>query len=109
VTHDVQTLRHYLFIVVAVAAGGVTAIPIVYSFAPWWKSKLGIKFMALAVSFAITLDVTVLFQFWKPSSILVLFWTECTIFTLIAAAAWPLAWLMLRMRRPSKKGSFREE
>jgi len=108
-THDVDVLRRYLLIVVFISAMGSTSVPLIYAFSPWRTRAIGRMFMLQAVSFAVALDMTVLFQFWMPSNILVLFWIETFVFTAIASSTIMLAWMMWRLNHPSKKkGSKRE-
>lgn len=83
-THDIQSLAHWLRVCLLIAAACTTVFPILYSFSKWHVSALGRILMFQAVSFAFTLDVTALFQYWHPHDILVIFWVEAIAFTLIA-------------------------
>jgi hypothetical protein len=102
-TRDIEVLRAWLLIVVVIAAIGATAVPIIYSLLPWRKHRIGAAFMVQAISFAVALDMTVLFAFWTPEDILVLFWVEAMMFTAIAASTTTLAWITIRLRYPSRR------
>lgn len=103
-TRDIDTLVRYLLVVVIIAAISSTAVPILYATGPWRAKVLGRLFMLQAVSFALALDMTVLFQFWQPKDILWLFWIQTVVFTLIAISTSALAWLSWRVNhRPKGK------
>ena len=102
-TRDIEVLRAWLLIVVIIAAIGATAVPILYSFLPWRKHKIGPPFMLKAITMAAALDMTVLFAFWTPSDILVLFWIEAVVFTGIAISTTTLVWVTIRLRYPTKR------
>lgn len=86
-THDIETLRTWLQWVLGVAAFFTTAFPLLWFFSIWTSTVTGKLLMFWTLSFALVLDVTVLFQFWKPTDILVLFWTEAIMFSLIAVSS----------------------
>jgi hypothetical protein len=82
-SHDVETLRRWLFIVVVIAGVGATSVPLLYSFTGWRKSRLGKLFMFKSLAFATLVNLFVLFKFWKPSIVvIVLFYA--IVFTAIA-------------------------
>jgi branched-subunit amino acid ABC-type transport system permease component len=95
--HDVQTLRQWLRIVMIITAFCSTALPLVYSLTGWRKFKTGRLFMLLSLSFATAIDVTVLFSFWRPKNVLVIFWVDALLFTFIAAASLSLIILVIKM------------
>jgi hypothetical protein len=66
-THDVQTLRQWLFVVVVIAGVGATSVPLLYAFTGWRTSRLGKLFMFKSLAFATLVDTFVLFKFWKPN------------------------------------------
>jgi hypothetical protein len=86
-----------------VAAIGTTSVPIIYAFSPWYKYRLGQIFMLKAVSFAAAIDVTVLFQFWAPTDILIQFWVEAVLFSAIAVSTSTQAFMIWQLRRKNKK------
>lgn len=86
-TRDIDTLRTWLQWVLGVAAFFTTAFPVLWLFSRWTDSLMGKLLMFWTASFALVLDVSFLFQFWEPHDILVLFWTEALMFTLIAASS----------------------
>lgn len=102
-TRDIEVLRAWLLVVVVIAAIGATAVPVIYSFLPWRKHRVGFAFMLMAISFAAALDMTVLFAFWRPQEILILFWVQAIVFTGIAISTSTLAWVTLRLRYPTKR------
>jgi hypothetical protein len=102
-TRDADVLRAWLLVVVVIAAMGATAVPIIYSFLPWTRHRIGPPFMLQAVSLAGALDMTVLFAFWRPDDILVLFWVQVLVFTAIAVSTSTLVWVTIRMRYPNRK------
>lgn len=106
-THDINTLKHYLLIVVVVSAVGATSVPIIYSFSKWWINMLGRLFMLQSVAFAMAIDLTVLFQFWIPG-ILTIFWIETATFTAIAISTMGLTWWIFRLNIRARRGSSRE-
>jgi hypothetical protein len=102
-THDIETLRLWLTIVLSLTAIGQNAVVIVYLTLPWRTYLLGRIFMLKSISFAATLDVTLLFQVWKPSNILVLFWTMAFLYSAMAASTGALAWWTLRLKLSRKE------
>lgn len=105
-TRDINVLRAWLLMMAVIAAAGASAVPVVYSFLPWRRHLIGRAFMLQAVVLAVALDSSVLFAFWMPKEILVLFWFQASIFTGIAMSTSMLTLVTLRMIYP-KKRSFR--
>lgn len=99
----IDVLAVWILGCVIVAAIGTTAVPIIYSFSPWWKRRLGQLFMLQALAFAAAIDLTALFSFWVPSSLLMLFWIQTLVFTAIACSTSALAWLIWNLNHPKKK------
>ncbi len=89
-THDVHVLMAWIFVCLVVAALCTTAFPVLYAFFPWRSSLLGKLFMLQAVAFALAMDGTVIFNVWRPDNVMLLFWANVVIFTLIAIST---AWL----------------
>lgn len=85
-TRDPVVLENIIKYALFVAAFFATLFPLLYSFSEWNKSVLGRILMLHGISLALALDVTVLFYFWQPKDILVFFWVEIVIFSLIAVA-----------------------
>jgi hypothetical protein len=102
-TRDVEVLRAWLLVVVVIAAIGATAVPIIYSFLPWTRHRIGPPFMLQAVALAGAIDMTVLFAFWRPDDILVIFWAQALVFTGIAVSTSTLVWVTIRMRYPNRR------
>src|SRR5688572_19826973 len=99
-TRDIEVLRAWLLVMVVIAAVGATAVPVLYSFLPWKKHQIGPPFMLQAVSFAGALNITVLFAFWRPKDILIIFWVQALLFTAIAVSTSTLVLVTIRMRYP---------
>jgi hypothetical protein len=107
-THDVHLLTEWIKIVTFIAAICTTSVPLIYSFSAWYASKLGRLFMLKSVSFALAMDLTVVFMIWQPTDVLVIFWTDAIVLTFISASTASLAFLIWRMNHPKKKGGHRE-
>jgi hypothetical protein len=95
-THDVDVLKNWIQACLVLAAIFTTAFPILYLFSPWYSTKLGRLLMLQAVAFAIAIDCTLLFQFWFPSNILVIFWINAIVFFLIAISTGALTLMLWR-------------
>lgn len=100
-TRDVNVLRLWLLVVVVIAAIMATVVPILYSRFLWRTYKIGRVFMYEAISLAAALDMTVLFQFWRPD-ILVIFWFDTIIFTALAVSISMAAFIMWKQSPPWK-------
>lgn len=98
-THDIETLTHVLEIVLTIAAIFATAFPVIYMFFPWYSTWLGRFVMLHAISLALALDMTVLFQHWTPKDILVYFWIQLVIFGMIAVAKAGMCAMLLYTQR----------
>ena len=96
-TSEAQDLLRWIQTCLAFAAFFSTAFPLLYLFSPWYKTKLGRVLMLQAVAFALAIDLTLIFQFWTPSNIYVILWTNVVVFTLIAIATGLLTWGMWRI------------
>lgn len=94
-THDVEVLQRWLQIAVVIAAIGATSVPFTYSFFPWRTRPTGRVLMFKAIAFAAAMDVTVLFSFWTPNDILVVFWINIIILAGIATSTMSFSILML--------------
>lgn len=85
-TTDVDTLMNWVQGCLVAAAIFTTAFPILYLFSPWYSTLLGRLLMLQAISFALAIDFTLLFQFWVPVNVLIVFWMNAAVFFLIAIA-----------------------
>jgi len=85
-TTDVDVLMNWIQACLAIAAVFTTAFPFLYLFSPWYSTKLGRLLMLQAVAFALAIDMTLLFQFWVPVNVLIIFWMNAFVFFLIAIA-----------------------
>lgn len=102
-TRDINTLREWIRVVTIIAALATTSVPVIYSLSPWRTHKLGRLFMYQGIAFAMALDLSAVFQIWRPKDILVLFWTDVIVLTVIAAATSALAILILSMNVPRRR------
>lgn len=107
--HDLETLRRWLTVVLWITAICLTSLPVLYSFTGWRKSLLGRAFMLLTVSFATAVDMTILFQYWRPKDILTIFWVQGTIFTALSASGLILSILVVKMNWLKRKGDLDEQ
>lgn len=102
-THDIHVLREWIRVVVIIAAVCTTSVPVLYSFSPWRSRRLGQLFMLQAISFATAMDLSAVFSIWKPTDVLVLFWTDAVVLSAIAVSTASLALLMWTMNHPKDK------
>lgn len=99
-THDLEVLRAWIRIVTVITALAVTSFPILYSFTPWRTRPVGRILMLQGISFAVAIDLSTIFSFWRPSNILVLFWANAFILTIIAISTSSLTWWVWKSNRP---------
>lgn len=93
---DVEVLMNWIQACLVAAAIFTTAFPILYLFSPWHSTRLGRLLMLQAVSFALAIDLTLLFQFWVPTNVLIVFWVNFFVFFLIAIATGALTIMLWR-------------
>lgn len=101
-TRDVETLTHWIQACLIVAAFFTTLFPVIYLIFPWHTTRLGRLLMLQAVSFALALDITLLFSFWMPGDFLFIFWTNAVVFTLIAISSALLTAMLWKLNRDNK-------
>lgn len=101
-TRDVETLTNWIHACLIVAAFFTTLFPVIYLMFPWYTTRLGRLLMLQAVSFAIALDLTLLFAFWEPGDFLIIFWTNALVFTLIAISTGLLTAMLWKTNRDNK-------
>lgn len=95
-TTDIEVLRFILLICLAIAAIFTTAFPVLYLFSPWYASKLGRLFMLQSVSYALALDMTLLFAIWQTENLLLRFSVTAIVFCLLAVSSAALTWMLWR-------------
>ena len=101
---DLQTAMNVGKVVLVIAAITTTLFPILYAFAPWWRSFLGRSVMAQSLALGIILDLSVLFQFFlTPSSLLFITWLNIVILVVIAVTSGCLSIIQLRLLRERHK------
>ena len=93
-THEIGALIHWVHVCLIVAAFFATLFPLLYLISPWYKSVTGRLIMLQAISFAIVIDLTAVFQYWHPNNILFLFWVDTICFTLIAISSALLTFML---------------
>ena len=100
---DIEALRMYIFVVVVLASLGVTSIPVIYSFSAWRSTPLGRAYMTKAISFAVAMDMTLLFMIWSPANILIRFWINAILLTGIGLTSFWMAWQIWSIGHPKRK------
>lgn len=108
-TRDIHILQQWIRVVLVIAAICSTSVPITYSFSRWYKSWLGQLFMLQSISLALAMDLTVIFTFWVPKDILVVFWANVVVLTAIALSTLSLAIFIVRVNYPRGKGKHHRE
>jgi hypothetical protein len=93
-TRDIDTLFRWIKCVLSVAAFFTTAFPVLWLFSKWNSTEAGRLLMFQTTSFALVLDCTLLFQFWTPNDILVIFWVNVILFSLIAFSSGALLFML---------------
>lgn len=108
-SHDIETLTNWIRICLGFAALNVTVFTVLFFFTTWRRYMLGWAFMLKALGFTLALDLTLLFQYWTPKNILVVFWIQATVFTLIALSTATMTYLLWRSnfsgKTKKKRGS----
>lgn len=99
-TRDIETLTKLIQICLVIAAFCASSFPVLYAFFPWRSTMLGRLLMLQSISFAVALDLTLLFQFWFPKDILVIFWVNALVFLLIAVATAALTVMLWMTNHP---------
>lgn len=61
-----ETLDLVILICLIIASITSTTFPLLYSFSRWDESILGRAMMSQSIAFAMALDLTLLFHFWRP-------------------------------------------
>lgn len=105
--HDINTIRVWIRVVLVIAAICATSVPFIYSFSPWYKSRLGLLFMLQGISFAVAIDLSAFFSIWPRASFVVAFYVDALVLTAVAASTAALSILMLRMNH-FRKGNYNE-
>jgi len=100
VTHDITVLRTILMVVYIIAAVAASSFPILYSRTPWRRTPLGRVLMGVGASFAGAMDLTIVFTFWKPKNILIIFWVDIVVISAIAVSTATLTVYMWKMNHP---------
>lgn len=94
---DAQQLTTLVTVCMIIASTCTSAVPVIYAFSPWYRSRLGRAFMVQALAFSVALDFALLFRFWRPEDIRVLHVLVASVYISIAAATAGIAWLMIQL------------
>lgn len=93
-TKDIDALMSWITACLVVTAICTTAFPLMYSVSKWHRTRLGQILMVQSASLAAAIDLTLLFTFWTPKNVLVIFWVNAAIFTLLAFSSAALTAIM---------------
>lgn len=91
---EIETMIFWIRTCLVIAAICTTAFPVLYAFSPWYNSWLGRTLMLQTLSFAVTIDLTVIFLFWPPENVMVRIWINLAAFTLIAFSSAALTFVL---------------
>lgn len=108
-----DVLLFWYRVVCVICSITTTAVPFLYSFTPWRTRLFGKLFMVQAIALAVAMDMTTLFAFWRPTSILIRFAVGIGILLGIGIATTGLAVMMvvvpLRVRRKANGNGTEQE
>ena len=99
---DIDTARLWIRIFLIGAAICVTSVPVIYAFYPWRTRRLGQLFMLQAFMFAVAIDTSLLFSFWRPDSILVRFVVNMILLVGLAVSTLGMAVHIWKLSHPRK-------
>lgn len=100
---SIHELLMWIRVGTVIASICTTAIPILYGFFPWRSSLWGKLFMLESVSFAIAMDTTTFFAFFRPKNLFIVYLIDAGFVTLIAVSTFALAVLIFIRLIGSKK------
>ena len=110
---NLDVLLFWYRVVLVICSITTTAVPILYALTPWRTRLFGKLFMAQAIYFAVAIDVSTIFAFWKPKSILIVFWVNISFMGAIAistsAIALTIFVIPFRVRRKVKADGVQQE
>lgn len=84
---DVADLLFWIRVGLWVAAICTTSFPLLYLFSPWYGSKIGRALMLQGIAFAVTVDITLLFQYWETENLMLIFAINLFAISFIATAS----------------------
>ena len=105
---DIDTLREVFKWTFFVAAFFATAFPILYLFAPWYRTWLGRILVLHGFAFALALDLTLVLRYWWDPSTETILRVEIIVFGLIAFANALMTYWLWRLnfsKRPLTKAN----
>lgn len=101
-----DTLVLWLRIVTLLSAIACTSFPVLYAFLDWNETFLGRVLMFRAVTLAFAIDLSLLFLFWTPTNIYLIFWINVIVFGLVGISSSLLTVMLWRLNY--KKNWFKE-
>lgn len=84
--HELHLLINWLRVALIFSVVFSNLFIFMYLFSPWYKSAVGRLLMFQSASLAAALDITLVFHFWPPGSLLEAFWIELIEFFTIGLA-----------------------
>lgn len=93
---DIAALEVWLVICGVIAAICTTAFPVFYSFLRWRQTWVGKALMLQGLAFAAAMDLTILFWFLPPESIVLQFWVTFVGYTFIAISTALVTGVLIR-------------
>lgn len=104
---DIEVLRMWIRIVGVITAIATTSFPILYAFSPWRSRPIGRILMFQGVAFATAIDLSVIFSFWTPKPLLLVFWIDALVLTGVAASTSAMTWFVWKMNHSDRKKKFK--
>jgi hypothetical protein len=105
---DMSTVILWIRIFTVAAAICTTSVPIIYAFYPWRTRWLGRFFMGQACAFAFALDITVVFSFWRPKNIMIIFFVDMLLLLNIMVTTTGMAVFIWKLNHPRKGRHWRK-
>lgn len=103
-----DTFILWIRIFVVGAAICATSVPVIYAFYPWRTRGLGKVFMLQAFTFAVTMDISALFSFWRPRNLLFVFIVDLLILLGIGVSTLTMALFIWKLNHPRKGRHWRK-
>lgn len=108
-----DVLLFWYRVVCVICSVTTTAVPLLYSLTPWRTRLFGKLFMVQAIAFAVAMDMTTLFAFWRPTNIVLVFSISIAMLGGIGISTTLLALMMLiiplRVKKEVKRNGVQQE
>ena len=98
-----DTLTRIVLSFISLAAFSSTLFPILYLFSPWYSTVFGRVIMLKAVTIALIVDLTFVFQIWPINNVIVITVINCIAFGLVAISTSLMVWLLWRSNYSEEK------